>query len=139
MRKPDAEKTREMGQCRASVCPPPMQLRDQRIQRSDPLDFLPFDTGMNDNPTQALQAACTACEAGHEADLLHLLHNHKHSSALQLLNSSCLSLAARGGHLGIVEILLQQNDYLPPADGQVGSVEMCEWVHVNWSVIHLEP
>ena len=81
------------------------------------VDFLPFDTAMNDNPTQALQAAC---EAGHEADLLRLLHTHKHSPALQLLNSSCLSLAARGGHLGIVEILLHQNDYLPPAHGQVG-------------------
>ena len=51
-----------------------------------------------------------------------LLQTQKHSSALQLLNSSCLSLASRGGHLGIVEVLLHQNEYLPPADGKVGSV-----------------
>ena len=82
---------------------------------------------MSNSPIKALQAAC---EAGHEAEVRRLLQTHKHSSALQLLNSSCLSLAARGGHLGIVEVLLRQNDYLlPPADGKVGSVRMWEWMN----------
>ena len=104
-------------------------LQDQRILRSEPLPTLHLSvyprSGMSNSPIKALQAAC---EAGHEAEVRRLLQTHKHSSALQLLNSSCLSLAARGGHLGIVEVLLRQNDYLPPADGKVGSVRMCEWM-----------
>ena len=84
---------------------------------------------MSDNPTQALQAAC---EAGREAEVMHLLHTHNHSPDLQLLDGHCLSLAALGGHLGIVENLLHQNEYLPPVDGQVpvvlGGLRQNVWI-----------
>ena len=106
----------------SGMTPSPRRSRHCRLPAcaADRAIWIPPQAYMSNTPMKALQEAC---EAGREAEVRRLLQTHKHSSALKLLNSSCLSLAARGGHLGVVEVLLSQNDYLPPADGQVGSVK----------------